>query len=297
MANSARSQDIAIIASDSLTYTKRAIRGATKSISQSHSEAKFHKFYLTGIASVDRNTTDSISKIKARLFVTIGSAATEYAQNNFPNTPIVFAAVKYPALSGFVNQDGTPTKNITGASLDMPADIQFKYFKQLVPNLKSMGVLYTENTQSLIKPSQGIAKRMGLTLIPIKISHERDIPPALDSLARTVDGIWSVADARLFSPQSTQYILLNCLKKGVPLMGFSRHVVESGALFAIDFDYKAIGRQAGNIATRILNGARIQDSPVTVPDIRWFHYNERTAKYLGIKVPEELSAIAKEVYR
>jgi ABC-type uncharacterized transport system substrate-binding protein len=80
-------------------------------------------------------------------------------------------------------------------------------------------------------------------------------------------------------------------------MGFSRHVVESGALFAIDFDYKAIGRQAGEIASRILNGGRIEDSPVTAPDIRWFHYNERTAEYLNIKVPEELIAVAKEVYR
>lgn len=297
MVSSAQSQDIAIIASDSLTYTQRAIRGATKSIRQSHGEVQFHTFYLKGNETTDGNTTDSIRKLNPRLFLTIGTAATEYAKNNFSPKPIIFAAVMYPVLSGFVDSDGIPSENITGASLDMPTDIQFRYFRQLVPGLKSMGVLFTENTKPLIRPSQDIAARMGLTLVPIMITHERDIPVALDSLSRTVDGIWSVADARLFSPQSTQFILLNCLKHGIPLMGFSRHVVESGALFAIDFDYKAIGRQAGEIVSRILDGARIEDSPVTAPDIRWFHYNERTAKYLGIKIPDELVSVAKEVYR
>lgn len=297
MVNSARSQHIAIIATDSMTYTKRAIRGATKIIGQSHDKIQFHTFYLKGNEPADSHTADSIRTLDPRLFVTIGTAATEYARRNFSPKPIVFAAVKYPALSGFVDPDGTPSRNITGASLDMPTDIQFRYFKQLVPGLKTIGVLYTENTKPLIKPSREVATRMGLEFVPIMITHERDIPVALDSLSRTVDGIWSVADARLFSPQSTQFILLNCLRHGLPFMGFSRHVVESGALFAIDFDYKAIGRQAGEIASRILNGGRVEDSPVTAPDIRWFHYNERTAEYLGIRVPDELIAVAKEVYR
>lgn len=297
MVSSVRSQNIAIIASDSLTYTQRAIRGVTKGISQTHDQVKFHTFYLKGNETTDGSTAESIKKLDPSLFITIGTAATEYAKQNFSPKPIIFAAVKYPALSGFVDPDGTPSRNITGASLDMPVEVQFRYFRQLVPGLKSMGVLFTENTEPLIRPSQKIAARMGLTLVPLLIKHERDLPAALDSLSRTVDGIWSVADVRLFSPQSTQFILLNCLKLNTPFMGFSRHVVESGALFAIDFDYKAIGRQAGKIASRILDGGRIEDIPVTVPDIRWFHYNERTAKYLGIDIPEELIAVAKEVYR
>ena len=296
-ASSAVSQNIVVLATDSLTYTQRAIRGATKAISQSHAEAVFHTIYLTGNDTYDQSLADSITKLQPRLFLSVGTSATEFAHTHFTDKPIIFAAVKYPELSGFVGSDGVPDKNITGASLDMPADIQFRYFKQLVPNLNRIGVLYTENTKPLIEPTREIASRMGMTLVPIMINQERELPAALDSLTRTVDGIWSVADARLFSPQSTQFILLNCLKHGTPFMGFSRHVVESGALFAIDFDYKAIGRQAGEIASRILNGGRIEDSPVTAPDIRWFHYNERTAEYLNIKVPEELIAVAKEVYR
>ena len=153
------------------------------------------------------------------------------------------------------------------------------------------------NRGPLISPSMVVAEQMGIQLVPIKIEDVKEIPRALDSLARTVDGIWSVADPNLFSPQSTKYILLNCLRKGLPFMGFSRYVVESGALFALDFDYKAIGRQAGEIVNKVIAGADPGSIPVSDPDIIWFHYNEKTAEHLNLVMPGELVAVAKEVYR
>lgn len=297
LTSATQAQSIAIVATDSLTATNRAIRGAKQIVKQDHSKAEFFLFYLSDNRQLDLSTVDSIKKLKPSLILSIGSAATQYAKENFPANKIVFAAVKYPALSGFVRADGHPTSNITGASLDIPPEIQFRYFTQLIPTLKKVGVLYTEDTEPLIGPSIKVAARLGLELIPIKVNHEREIGQAFDSLARTVDGIWSVADPKLFSPRSTQFILLNALRHGIPFMGFSQHVVESGALFAIDFDYKAIGRQAGHMASRIINGGMIADTEVSAPDIKWFHYNERTAEHLGIVVPEELKAVAKEVYR
>ena len=80
-------------------------------------------------------------------------------------------------------------------------------------------------------------------------------------------------------------------------MGFSKYVVESGALFALDFDYKAVGRQAGEIANKILSGIRPSAIEVTTADVIWFHYNEKTAERINITIPEELAAVAKEVYR
>jgi putative ABC transport system substrate-binding protein len=171
------------------------------------------------------------------------------------------------------------------------------YFRQIVPGLKRIGVLYTKNTAPLIAPSKVYAENEGLTLVPIKINDARDLPWAIDSLAGTVDGVWSVADPQLFTPQATKFILMRMVRLGMPFMGFSRHVVASGALFALDFDYKAIGRQAGQMAVRVLSGEEAGDIPISEPDVIWFHYNERTAELIGIKVPEQLAAVAKEVYR
>ena len=294
--SAARAQSIVIVVSDSLTSTQRTISGAKRVISRTHEAVTFQRFILTTPES-ESVVADSISAIGPDLILTVGSRATGFAKGHFSNTSIVFSAVLYPAISGFVESLTRPGRNITGASLNISSRTQFLYFKEIVPHLKKIGVLYTDNTASLIPPSKVLAEAEGLEMVPIKISSEKEIPKAIDSLVRSVDGIWSVADPRLFTPQATKYLLLRTIKHGIPFMGFSRHVVASGALFALDFDYKAIGRQAGKTVSKVLDGAKPGDISVTEPDVVWFHYNERTASLLGIDVPEGLAAVAKEVYR
>ncbi|MBD3404165.1 hypothetical protein GF420_14840 [candidate division GN15 bacterium] len=289
-------ETIAIVTSDSLTSTRRTISGARRVISDAHKDASFVEFSIASPGQEDELAA-TIREAKPDLILTVGSRATEFTQQYFSRTPIIFSAVLYPAISGFVETLARPGRNITGASLNVSAQTQFMYFREIVPDLKRIGVLYTENTAPLIAPSKVLAEQEGLELVPIKISDETELPRALDSLVRSVDGIWSVADPRLFTPQATKFILMRTLKSGVPLMGFSRHVVASGALFALDFDYKAIGRQAGRIAAEVLDGTSPGSIRVTAPDVIWFHYNERTAKLLDVTVPDRLAAVAKEVYR
>ena len=290
-------QDIVVVTGDNLKYTRRTVSGARSVINRDYAGADYHEFNINDPGFSTETAVDSIKKISPSLILTVGTSATQFAKDHFAQTPIIFSAVLYPKISGFVSSTTRPGKNLTGASLDIPADIQFAKFKQIIPDLKNIGVLYTSNTSPLIESSQKVAASMGLTLVPIQIDDLKEIPEALDSLAVVTDGIWSVADPTLFSPQSTKYILLNSLRKGLPFMGFSRYVVESGALFALDFDYKAIGRQAGSLACEVLQGQYPGNLSVTVPDIIWFHYNEKTAQHLNCTIPEGLVAIAKEVYR
>lgn len=292
----AGAQTIAFITSDSLTSTHRTISGAKRVILDEHPDAVFHEFLLGGPIS-EAAIVDSISRLKISLLIPVGSKATECAKDRFATTPTVFSAVLYPAISGFVESLVRPGRLITGASLNISARTQFIYFKEMVPDLSRVGVLYTDQTASLIPSAKVLAEEEGLQLIPIKIEHEKELPHAIDSLAKVTQGIWSVADPLLFTPQATKFILMRTLKHGIPFMGFSRHVVSSGALFAIDFDYKAIGRQTGNIANQVLSGINPGDISVTAPDVVWFHYNEKTANLLGIKIPDRLASVAKEVYR
>ncbi len=296
-ADSADNTDIVVLSADQLTSTSRAISGAKKIISRSHGNILFHDFLIDKSPEDRKSQIESIRKLSPRLILSIGTSATSVAQENFSDIPIVFAAVKYPVISGFVESLSSPGNNITGASLNIPTDIQFRYFKTIIPNLEKIGVLYTDQTESLIAPAAQDARKIGAELVAIKISENKQLPGALDSLARTTDGLWSVADPQLFTPQSTRFILLNTLRKNLPMMGFSRHVVESGALFALDFDYKGVGRQAGAIASKIIDGQKPSDIPVSMVDLLWFHYNEKTAKHLKIEIPSEMVAVAKEVYR
>ncbi len=289
--------DIAILTSDTLTSTQRTLYGAQKTISRQFPDANFRIFLITKEPLNNLGVITTVRNMNPAVVVTIGSSATALAQNNFENLPIVFSAVKYPVLSGFVESIERPGGNITGASLDIPTDIQFGYFKKILPDMKKVGVLYTDNTASLIPQARVVALQLGLELIALNVGTDKDLPQALDSLVSVVDGIWSVADPNLFNPRATRYILLNTVRNGIPFMGFSRYVVESGALCALDFDYKAVGFQAGGIANRIIAGESPDSIQVTAADVIWFHYNENTAKRINVAIPEELASVAKEVYR
>lgn len=288
---------ISVFTSDSLVSTTRTLSGAKKIILQSYPDASFDEYLLSQELKSDSNLVNLCRKNGTDIILTIGTSATKFAKENFHDLPIVFSGVLYPALSGFIESSEHPGQNITGASLDIPLDVQFSYFKQIVPDLKRIGVLYTENTAPLIPSAKVVAQQLGLTLVPRLIKEQKELPAALDSLAKVTQGLWSVADPELFDPQSTRYILKTTLRKMIPFMGFSRHVVESGALFALDFDYKAIGIQAGELINKLIEGTNLTELHVTTTDVIYFHYNEKTAKHIKVIIPKDLVAIAKEVYR
>jgi putative ABC transport system substrate-binding protein len=288
---------IAIITSDNLTSTTRSLNGARKTISQEHPEAQYFEVMISGLAESDKELVDSVRNLSPTLILSVGSAATGFAKDNFTDLPIAFCAVTYPVLSGFVSSFSAPGQNITGASLNIPVDVQFKYFARIVPNLKRIGVLYSQNTAPLIPQAEVVAQSMGMELVALKIDESKELPAALETLANQCDGLWSLADPNLFDSKTTKYIILNTLRRRIPFMGFSRNVVESGALFSIDFDYKAIGFQVGRIVNRIVAGEAPGSISVTTSDANWFHYNEKTADHIGIKIPEELVAVAREVYK
>ncbi len=294
---SASSIKLSIVYSDSLKTTLRAIKGIRSAISKQYDGTVFYEHLLTTDMNEIENTIADITKDDPKLILTIGSFATKIVSEKINNKPIIFSAVLNPETSGFVQSLSRPGGNITGASLDIPPDIQFKYFKRVIKNLKTIGVLYSEETANLIPPAKALAKQAGLELYAVKIASPKDIPEALDDLNNKVDAIWSVADANIYSPRSTRFILLNTLRSGKPFMGFSKNLVESGALFALDYDYKDIGRQAGKIAIEVLSGKPPASIPVAVPGIIWFHYNEKTADHIHVNIPEDLVAVAKEVYR
>jgi putative ABC transport system substrate-binding protein len=294
---SANTVKLAIVYSDSLKTTIRTIKGIKSTVDRHYESTVYYEYLLTSNLSQIEKQIDELRQNNPRLILTVGSFATKIVSERIKNKPVIFSAVLNPETSGFVESLRRPGGNITGASLDIPPDIQFKYFKRVIRSLKRVGVLYTEETANLIPPAQALAREAGLELHAIKVNSEKEIPAALDSLSRYVDALWSVADANIYSPRSTRYILLKTLRNGIPFMGFSRNLVESGALFALDYDYKDIGRQAGKIALRVLSGKSPAAIPVAVPGIIWFHYNEKTASHINVKIPEELAAVAKEVYR
>lgn len=288
---------VAVVSIDQDSTTLRTIKGIHKAIDRSGGTVTYQESLLSGDAAADSKTISDLKTFAPDLFVTIGSYATSQISQAFPSRPVIFATVINPQASGFVESIEHPGGRITGAALDIPPDIQFKYFQRVVGTLKKIGVLYSPETENIIRQAAQAAAQLGMKLIPLRVGDEKEIPSAIDSLCRVADALWSVADQNVYTPQSTKHIVLQTLRNQIPLMAFSQTLVEAGGLFGLDFDFKNIGEQAGEIAVRVLHGADPANIPVSTPGVIYFKYNEKTAQRINIIIPDDLLAVAKEVVK
>jgi len=260
------------------------------------SEVQFKEHILKSEPDENEEILKEISN-SSDLILTIGTEATKLVSERIRNRPIVFCAVLDPLGNGLVQSSAPPGKNLSGSCLDISVKVQLEKFKLLVPKLKSLGVLYTSETEYRVKNAEAVAKSLGIDLVSVKISSEKEIPPSLERLKEQTQGLWSVPDGTIFSSSSTEQILLFTLRNGIPFMGLSSAYVRAGALFALDCDYEDIGKQAGEIALLIVCGNHPYEVPITTPRKICLSINQETAERIGIEIPAALLKIAEEVIR
>ena len=298
-----KEKQVVIVRQSSNESSERLIKGFKIYLSRQGIKPELSILTTSEIHLHDTQLTDSIRSLQPQLIVTIGSNLTRTISAAITDIPIVFGAVFQPEISGFVNSRQRPGSNVTGASLDIPPEIQFKYFKLVHPGLRRLGIIHSAEMNDLVKQAQQAAASAGIELFAIPVKKgvtggiERAVYSALDTLLGQVDGLWSLSDPTVFSQTNTRMILTRTLRERVPFMGFSSTVVASGALFALDFDYKDIGRQVGRLSERVLRGESPSTLPVTRPGVIWLYYNENTARQVSIDIPEEFEAVAKKVYK
>lgn len=300
----AQEKRIVIVKSSNSPSFLKAEEGFKKEIRKSEIEAILMEYDVSDLkvqnsheAKGERQIAQKIRELKPDLIVTIGSRSTAIVSQELKDIPIVFCMVLNPVSSGFVQSMNSSGNNLTGASLDIPFRIQLEKFKLIIPDLRRLGVLYTQDSKQVIIEAQSECRKIGIELVGELISSEKEIPEAIDALAQEVDGLWAVADTIIYTPQSTQYILLYTLRNGLPFMGLSPSFVKAGALFTLACDHKDVGRQAGELALRILSGEEPSQVPITIPRMIYLCLNLRTAEQIDLKIPEKIVSVAKEVFK
>lgn len=286
-------QRIAILYSDSTKHTLRTIAGFEWSLKNCDPPCQLLPYFLK---TTDESQKSQIGALKPDILLAVGSTATAFADKYFPTTPIVFAKVLNPIESGFIRSWENPGGHVTGAALDIPVSQQIQKFATVIPNLKRIGVVYTDNSSRLVEEARRACSGQGLTLVAIKIATSKELPAAIDSLCRTADGIWTIADELLSSPQFIRHTLMETLRAKIPIMGFNQNFVENGALFCLEADYKFIGRQAGEMVLALMNGKDVSTIKPTVPDVVYLYLNLKSGKLLNIDLAPELISVAKETY-
>lgn len=225
-------------------------------------------------------------------------AQSAYSATKKQNIPVIYSAVTDPTLAELADQDKNPVGNITGTSDKLPIEKQLEMIRQILPDSKKIGIMYSTsevNSISAIEEYKKAAPDYGFEIIESGISTSADIPLAADSLLGKVDCISNLTDNTVVN--SLSIILAKANDRNIPVFGSEIEQVKKGCLATVGLDYIDLGKQTGKMAAQILKGEKeAKDMPFEVIDEASFYVNTKAAGNLGIIVSEDLINTAKEVF-
>jgi putative ABC transport system substrate-binding protein len=287
-ADTPRTRVVALVSHDAAPY-KEALVGLQQQMTSGAQEVQLDVHFLQG----DNRAAPAVlqtARDGAAVIVALGTAAAQIALSGEGQTPVVAAMV-------FNSDLLRRTPSATAVVLDMPLEAQFDWLRKMLPDYRTVGVLYNpKENQQRVDAASRVAQQRGLKLIARPVDGPQDLPGALDSLSRQIDVLWSMTDAVVISPQTAQPILLFSFRNRIPLIGLSSTWVKAGALYSLDWDYGDIGRQTGELVQRILRGTKPADLPPASPRKLTYAVNMKSAQQLGVALPPTLVQGARQVF-
>ena len=225
-------------------------------------------------------------------------AQAEYGVAKKSDIPVIFTAVTDPVAAELANADGTPVGEITGTSDKLPVEAQLKMIRQILPEAKNIGIMYTTsevNSESAIAEYKKLAPQYGFEIVDTGISSSADIALAADTLISKVDCITNLTDNTVVA--SLPVILDKAAAKNIPVFGSEIEQVKIGCLAAMGLDYIELGKQTGKMAAQVLRGEK-KASEMNYETIKEaaFYGNTQVAGNLGITLPEDLTGNAAELF-
>lgn len=226
------------------------------------------------------------------------SAQSAYNAAMDKDIPVVYTAVTDPVSAELADKDGNPVGNVTGTSDTLPVEEQLKMIREMMPDAKTIGILYTTseaNSVSAIATYESLVDKYGFTLETKGISQTSETALATDDLLTKVDCITNLTDNTVVASLPT--ILEKANEKGIPVFGSEIEQVKIGCLAAEGIDYIQLGKQTGKIAAQILKGEKkASEIPYEIISEPGFYVNTKVAENLGIEVPSDLADSAVESF-
>ena len=242
--------------------------------------------------------SDSFINDGKDLILAIGTPAAQAVANKTKDIPILVTAVTDPADAGLVKTNEKPETNVSGTSDLTPVEEQIDLLKQIVPDAKTVGVMYCSNESNSILQA-GIAKKAieakGMTYVEGTVSNSNEIQQVASSLVDKADVLYVPTDNMVSAGIATVAMVAN--EKNVPIICGESGMLEGGALATYGIDYYNLGYKTGLQAVKILKGeAKVEDMPIEYlaeEDLE-MAVNEEAAKTLGITIPDSIMSQIKK---
>ena len=212
--------------------------------------------------------------------------------------PVIYTAVTDPAEAKLVDDEGNPVGEITGTSDELPIKEQLEMIREILPDAKKVGILYTTseaNSVSALSTYKKLAGDYDLEIVEKGVTQTADISLAAEELLGEVDCLTNLTDNTVVNSLATILDKANAQK--IPVFGSEIEQVKLGCLAAEGLDYIKLGKQTGKMAAQVLKvekkASEIKYETISEPGL---YVNTKAAENLGITIDESLVSQAVESF-
>jgi len=234
---------------------------------------------------------------KVDAIVTYGGAVATLKQAT-TSIPIVFAIAGDPLGSSLVASLSRPGGNVTGLSLQEAeiAGKRLELLREVVPWLRRIAVVFDVGYRaSVVENSQvqAASRAFGLEAVPYEVRQAEDIELVFDAFKGKVDALYLVQNALMTAKRTT--IIALALDARLPMIVDGAEFPRAGALMSYGPSFPALFARAAEYVDKILRGTKPGELPVEQPTKFDLVINLKTAKALGLVIPDKLLALADDV--
>ena len=240
-----------------------------------------------------------LAQLRVDVFVAAGTPAIRAAREAAPTTPIIMSAVGDPVAEGLVASLGKPGGTITGVTVQSPelSAKRVQLLQEAVPRVSRLAIIWDPGIVHEVhgfKEAEAAARSLGIVLLSFEVKRADQLEAAFAGMARDgASGVFVFPNS--ITSTFGRRIADLALKHRLPSVAGVRELADAGVLLAYGPVRAENYRRAATFVHQVLNGARPGDLPIQQPTKFELVVNVKTAKALGLTLPQSLLARADQV--
>ena len=230
------------------------------------------------------------------LLIGITTPAAQGLANATTGLPIIMGAVTDPVGANLVTDLKNPGGNITGVSDQTPVADTVSLIKEITPDAKTIGVLYSsneDNSKIQVAEFKAAAEEAGYTVLEYAVASSNELASTVEVASSKVDALFTPVDNTVASAFSTVVSVAN--KSKTPIFTSVEDMVEGGGIASVTLSQYDLGVATGKMTAKILDGANPADTPVQIFNEGTVVVNQKVAKELGITLSDDVINQASKV--
>jgi len=255
---------------------------------------------LKGDRKAAEAAAKSLEQDKVDLLYTVSTSVTAEVKRATTQVPIVFAVGSDPVVAGLVRSFARPEGRLTGVHYQQSADLiakRLEVLKAILPKLHRVVTFYDVSNPTAMaaaKSLAGAARQLAIEVVERHVTSVEELRLGVKALkAQEADAFFYINDAMVTS--QAQFIIDTARTKKLPTMFAEPRLVAQGALVCYGVTFEEVGRLSAKYVQRILTGASPQNLPVESLSRVALAVNLKTAREIGVTIPQAMRLRADEV--